>query len=175
MKKILYPTFLFVLVGILCCMIVCRFLYFPLKYKDYIVEYSQEYNVDCGLVASVIRVESGYDPTKVSAKNAQGLMQLLPTTALDMAERLDIDEYDIFEPKDNIQLGTYYLSYLLSIFEDRDTALASYNAGLGNVKGWLQDIRYSIDGVTLKYIPFDETREYVDKVNKFYDYYKLQF
>ena len=174
MKKF-YTIFLLSIVFLICGSIVFRYYYYPLKYEDEIVYCSKKYDVDPGLVASVIRVESSFDPYTVSNKNAKGLMQLLTTTADDMAQRLNIVEYDIFDVKTNIELGTYYLSYLFEIFDDQNTVLASYNAGLGNVKNWLADTRYSTDGKTLKVIPFSETKEYVKKVNKFFEYYKLQF
>ena len=54
----------------------------------------------------------------------------------------------------------------------RDTALAAYNAGMGNVSKWLKNPEYSSDGITLSYIPFKETREYVAKVNDYERTYK---
>ena len=81
------------------------------------------------LVHSVIKVESNYDPQAVSAKGAQGLMQLMPETA----RRFGVA--NAFDPIDNIQGGTRYLRYLLDLYKgDYALALAAYNAGEGAVE-----------------------------------------
>ena len=81
-------------------------------------------------------------------------------------------DYDIADPETSINFGCYYLRHLIDLYKNTDTALAAYNAGMGNVNGWLEDKEYSDDGVTLKYIPFPETRSYVRKVNESWEYYK---
>jgi soluble lytic murein transglycosylase-like protein len=73
-------------------------------------------------------VESNYNPTAVSPKGAQGLMQLIPATA----RRFGVS--DVFDPADNIQGGAKYLRYLLDLYGgDYPLALAAYNAGEGAV------------------------------------------
>jgi soluble lytic murein transglycosylase-like protein len=100
-----------------------------------------------GLVHSVIQVESNYNPKAVSPKGAQGLMQLIPSTA----RRFGVS--DAFDPADNIQGGARYLKYLLGLYKgDESLALAAYNAGEGAVS------RYG--GVP----PYPETQDYVAKV-----------
>ena len=80
------------------------------------------------LVHSVIQVESNYNPLAVSAKGAQGLMQLMPDTA----RRFGVA--NSFDPVDNIQGGTRYLRYLVDLYKgDYNLALAAYNAGEGAV------------------------------------------
>ena len=140
---------------------------YPLKYKNYIISYANEYNVDCALVASMINVESGFDKNAISQKGAKGLMQITDKTAIWLCEKLKegYEPQKLFDAEFNIKLGTYYMSYLLEKFKDTDTALASYNAGEGTVKVWLENKSYSLDGKTLDSIPYKETDEYVKKVH----------
>jgi soluble lytic murein transglycosylase-like protein len=110
---------------------------------------AQQNQLSPRLVHSVIQVESNYDPNAVSPKGAQGLMQLIPSTA----RRFGVT--DVFDPADNIQGGARYLKYLLGLYKgDEALALAAYNAGEGAVS------RYG--GVP----PFPETHAYVAKVRQ---------
>jgi soluble lytic murein transglycosylase-like protein len=96
------------------------------------------------LIHSVIKVESNYNPFAVSSKGAQGLMQLIPSTA----RRFGVS--NVFNPAENIQGGSKYLKYLLDLFGGNSAlALAAYNAGEGAVA------RYG--GVP----PFPETQNYL--------------
>lgn len=138
---------------------------YPVKYIDLIEKYSDEYNLDKYMVMAVISTESKFDKDAVSHKNAKGLMQLREETALWCMEQFDIASKsdDIHAPELNINLGCAYLRYLTDKFENTNTALAAYNAGEGNVSKWLED---SKDEIKLNSIPFDETKKYVDTVNK---------
>jgi len=73
-------------------------------------------------------------------------------------------------PADNIRLGCWYLRYLLDRYENRENALAAYNAGPGNVDKWLADENYAKDG-RLTNIPFGETARYVERVAWAYGIY----
>ena len=87
-----------------------------------------QHSLPPALLHSVIKVESNYNPSAVSRKGAQGLMQLIPSTAL----RFGVS--DVFDPADNIQGGAKYLRYLLDLYHgDYPLALAAYNAGEGAV------------------------------------------
>lgn len=144
---------------------------YPVEYSDYIVKYAQEYDLDPYLVIAVIKQESNFIPDAHS-KYAGGLMQLTEDTANDYAKKLGLSEYDYMEPETNIRLGCFVLSTLISKYQNIDTALAAYNAGGGNVDKWLASSEYSSDGKTLRKIPFNETRYYVEKVNLYVDKYR---
>lgn len=150
---------------------------YPLKYKDYIKEYSREYGIDEAMIFSIIRAESSFNPQAVSRSGALGLMQLMPSTALMLANELNIEGFTtdmLYEPKINIRMGVFYFKKMLEKFGNRETALAAYNAGEGNVSTWLQNAAYSKDGKTLHYIPFKETSDYIKKINKNYKLYKVR-
>lgn len=150
---------------------------YPMKYKDEIVEFSSVYEISPSLVASMINAESRFQSDRVSSAGAVGLMQLLPSTAEWVAEKIgdDYDEKLLYNPKTNIKWGCYYISYLVNHFEDQETAICAYNAGMGNVRTWLSDKRYSSDGKKLEEIPFDETRNYLDKIKKYSKYYAKKY
>jgi hypothetical protein len=116
------------------------------------VSTARRHGLDPELVLAVVSVESAFRPGAVSAKGAQGLMQLMPRTA----ESLGVE--DAFDPEQNLDGGTRHLGFLLSLYEgDVERALAAYNAGEGAVA------RHG--GVP----PYRETREYVKRVLEQYE------
>lgn len=150
---------------------------YSLNYLDEIEKYSQEYKVDPKVVISVMKVESDFNPSAQSHTNAKGLMQIMPDTSKHIAKllKLNPNSIDLNDPETNIQLGTYYLKYLMNNFHNMDTVFAAYNAGFGNVNNWLKDEKYSSDGVSLKNIPAQETKNYVKKVNKAIKAYEVLY
>lgn len=141
------------------------YLYFiPKKYDDIIDRYSTEYNVDRSLVKAVIFKESRFKETAVSSKGAIGLMQLMPSTALWLMNKLKIEDYKIESADNNIRLGTYYLSYLMNLMDsDEEHALLAYNAGPENAKRWVNSEGYSKEDMD-NYVDFNETRKYVREI-----------
>ena len=143
---------------------------YPLIYNDIVVRNSNEYNLDPYLVASIINVESSYDPDAISLKDAKGLMQIGTQTgkwASDVLEIQDYKEEMLFDPEINIKIGTWYLNRLYNEFnQDLDLVLMAYNAGSGNVSKWLNNTEYCKDGINIDNIPFNETKNYVEKVNQ---------
>lgn len=117
-------------------------------YGEIIFREARKNDLSPELVAAMVHTESDFRPTLVSHKTAQGLMQIVPSTAA----LLGVD--DPFDPQKNIAAGTRYFRYLLDRFDDETMALAAYNAGEGNVA------RYG--GIP----PFAETRNYISKVNR---------
>lgn len=125
----------------------------PQTINAFILAAATEHGVDPLLIKAIIKAESNFDPYAVSAKGAQGLMQLMPATAK------DLQVADPFDPLANIAGGTKYLRSLLDSYDgDVALSLAAYNAGPGNVKGAVPDIR--------------ETKFYVSKVIGTYQSYR---
>ncbi|HZG74332.1 MAG TPA: lytic transglycosylase domain-containing protein [Paenibacillus sp.] len=122
-----------------------------------IEEASAKYGVDPALVRAVIRVESGFNPNAESPAGAKGLMQLMDATA----RSLGVD--DSFDPVQNVNGGTRFLSYLLTKYNGNEgVALAAYNAGPGRVDRL--GIRTDADlSMAMSRLP-KETQAYVGKV-----------
>lgn len=109
----------------------------PHEFSDIAKDAAKRHGVDLTLVLGVIQVESSFRPNARSHVGARGLMQLMPKTAASLAEKLNWEDYEITDPEFNIEAGTYYLSYLLKLFDgDERLALAAYNTGQGRVLRW---------------------------------------
>jgi hypothetical protein len=97
---------------------------------------STRYAVPPEMILAVIRIESAFDTNALSNKGAIGLMQLMPSTAQEIAQELRIDwrgEKLLRDPAANIEMGTYYLTKLIGQFNDLSVALAAYNHGPGRI------------------------------------------
>ena len=151
---------------------------FPFKHEEYITQYSNEYNLDPLFVLSVIKAESKFKSDAVSTKDARGLMQITEETGEWIATQMGLKDYStdkLYEEEYNIRMGCWYLNDLEHEFVSQSLVIAAYNAGRGTVNGWLMDTRYSEDGKRLTYIPYEETKNYVDKVNTYYKIYKFLY
>ncbi len=168
MKKKVFVIFSISLVILFLFSLVLNVFVFPKKYKNYVVAYSQEFDLDKALVYAVIKVESDFKHNAVSRSGALGLMQILPSTAKWIAEELDenFSEELMFEPKVNIRFGCFYLRYLFDKFEKTELVICAYNAGEGKVLDWMQNgelVRDKID--------YEETKNYLKKVESYYKVY----
>jgi soluble lytic murein transglycosylase-like protein len=126
-------------------------------FQRHVLAASQTYQVDAALIRAIIMAESSNNPQAVSHRGAQGLMQLMPTTA----KWLGVE--DSFDPALNIDGGVRYLRQLLDRFDgDVSLALAAYNAGSRHVRNY--------GGVP----PFKATRIYIQKVLKYRQYFQKE-
>src|SRR5947209_3893574 len=139
----------------------------PLAYADIIRRQADDKHLDPALIAGVIYAETKFDPRPSSA-GAQGLMQILPGTAEFLARRSGATTFnvsDLATPQVNIAYGSYYLRYLLDHYGGSTMlALAAYNGGEANVDHWVARARARGQHLTIRDIPFPETRAYVEKV-----------
>lgn len=128
--------------------------------------------VEAPLVWAITRQESLFNPQARSASGAQGLMQLMPGTAKEVARKADLPYQPgkIYDGTYNLQLGSHYLSHMVRQFDGSYIlAIASYNAGPGRIRQWLNT--YGHPGKTpeqavdwIERIPYSETRNYVQRV-----------
>ena len=153
----------------LLAVVALRSLYpYPTVYREEIYTAAEAYDLPPSLVYAVIHTESGFAPDVQSSAGAIGLMQVTPPTMewalMRGGEDTPPTAEALADPAFNIDVGCRVLQLLGQSFEEQDTVLAAYNAGMGNVRKWLSDPAYSDDGETLHTIPFAETRNYVQKV-----------
>jgi len=127
------------------------------EYEGIVGQASNQFGVDSSLIKAVIKAESDFDHQAVSNQGAQGLMQLMPDTAVEM------DVEDPFNPEENIFGGTRYLSLLLKRFNNNEKlAIAAYNAGPQRVE------------LNKKVPPIPETEVFVKRVMKYYRLYSAE-
>lgn len=141
---------------------------YPRAWPEAVARWATAYGVDPLLVLAVIREESNFSPTAVSSSDARGLMQLLPSTAKWIAEaKLGelFAEERLTDPDFNIRLGTWYLGYLIRLFDsDVAKAVAAYNGGQGNLERWTAAAKVTRPADLPGALVSSETREYLAKV-----------
>jgi len=142
---------------------------FPKLYWTQLQVHAMENNLDPFLVAALIRQESEFNTSAVSHANAIGLMQLLPSVGKKLAKELKIKGYSTAQltvPNVNLQLGATYFRQMLNKYDGQvEYALAAYNAGANRVEDWrTENYRDIVEFV--ESIPFTETREYVQAIQR---------
>jgi soluble lytic murein transglycosylase len=139
----------------------------PLGDAQIIREQASAKHLDPALIAAVIYAETKFDP-RTSSAGAQGLMQLMPSTALFLAHLsggVSFTTGDLSTPAINVAYGSYYLRYLLDHYGgDEMLAVAAYNAGLANVDSWVAKAGAEGKSLQVEEIPFEQTRAYVQRV-----------
>jgi soluble lytic murein transglycosylase len=160
----------------------------PRPFKEFVETFAEEQGIDSALLYGLLRVESAFVDTAVSTASAQGLAQLMPDTALEMAGRLARQggpDYrnsnpgletsadaapglhygiDLHNPEVSIHLGAFYLRYLADRMENLMTALLAYNGGMGRVRRWREAAPDLPSDLFLETIDIDETRSYGKQV-----------
>lgn len=132
---------------------------------------------------AIARQESGFNPRARSSANAQGLMQVLPTTAKLVAKRngVPFDAKKLYDPIYNVQIGAAELGHAIDNYRGSYIlTFVAYNAGPGRVRDWVErfgDPRDpKIDPIDwVERIPFSETRNYVQRVMENMQVYRVRF
>ena len=138
----------------------------PLAYPDLVTSTARARGLDPLLLMSLMHQESDFDAYAESVAKAKGLTQIIPQTGLEIANKLAVRNFrqeDLFNPKQNLQFGAWYFSQRLQRNTQVARALASYNAGDGNVDTWTLPGRDDPD-VFSEYVPFAETHDYVKRI-----------
>jgi|GEM_PF-1411779 soluble lytic murein transglycosylase len=145
----------------------------PVLHKNIINKYAGLYKCDPLWIMAIIKTESGFLPRAQSPRGALGLMQMLPSTARDIAPEIGVQiqaDDDLKDPDVNLHLGVYYVSKLEQMFSDDENAvLSAYNAGPGITREWLKGKPM----LELDDIAYPETRKFVRNVNRTYGYLKM--
>jgi len=143
---------------------------FPLNHWETIKTEAAKRNVDPYLLASIIRQESGFEPSTVSNAGAVGLMQIMPAEAEQIAARggiAGVTRETLFDPDVNIAVGAAEFSQKLEIMQGRVIpAIAAYNAGETAVNEWVTKTPPDDIDVFVESIPYAETRLYVKTVTR---------
>lgn len=151
---------------------------YPKTYQEIVSTYAEKYNVDENLVFAVIKAESNFDKDAISNRNAIGLMQIMEETAKEVANKYNIQvnsknaKEEILEVQNNINIGTKYLEILLEKYNNKEVAVAAYNAGIGTVDNWIEKGIIKADGSDIENIPYKETNNYVRKILRNYKIYQ---
>ena len=151
---------------------------YPKTYKEAVTIYEEKYNVEENLIFALIKSESNFNPKAISNSNAIGLMQLMEDTAIDVAKKNNIElksenaKEELMDVYTNIEIGTCYLSVLMEKYQNKELALAAYNAGIGTVNAWIESGTIKKDGSDIENVPYKETNNYVRKILRDYKIYE---
>lgn len=141
---------------------------YPLVFDQQILPAARLHDLDPALVYSLVRSESGFAPDARSVAGALGLMQLMPGTGRDVARMLGMrppNRRALLDPDTNVRLGSAYLNTVLNRFGNHEIlATAAYNAGPHRVQRWIPDRDGMQADVWIETIPYNETRNYVQRV-----------
>jgi soluble lytic murein transglycosylase len=151
---------------------------YPAVFPQVVTQQASEHGVSPYLLLGLVRQESFYDPRAISIADAMGLTQVIPSTALGIAEQLEEEDFsnsDLFRPRVSLRFGAYYLGEQIEgLGGDIPAALSAYNGGPGNAAEW-QETGGGDPDVFLESIEFSETRAYVELVLEHYATYRYAY
>lgn len=145
---------------------------YPRPHQNIVSRYANENGISEDSVYALMRQESFFKETATSRSNARGLMQIMPATGRELAQRMGISSYSLYEPETSIRLGTKFLAYLLKSNENElKWASIAYNGGPGNLRKWKKSVYTGDFNHFLEDLPYKESRDYCRiVVSNFYAY-----
>jgi soluble lytic murein transglycosylase len=147
---------------------------YPKLYWDKAKQYGLAFEIDPYLIMALMKTESNFRSSAKSESGAIGLMQIMPETGKWAAEMLGTGAYYdnmLLDPDFNIMIGSWYISNLIKTYGEPAIAIAAYNAGNGNVDRWLADGTWSGQVEQSADVPYEETREFIERVNRAWEAY----
>jgi len=149
-----------------------------IPFASYVHQISSTMDIDPYLILAIMRSESGFNSRALSQAGAQGLMQLMPYTAVRLSRLFDDPDFKLDQlttADTNITYGSLYLSLLLHYYGGHEIpAVAAYNAGPTIVNKWLKECQGCPNDAFVEFIPYGETRNYVKKVMSTFTAFRLQ-
>lgn len=144
-------------------------------FKETTVRYANQAGIDPAWVYGLIRQESRFMLGAQSSVGAQGLMQVMPATAREIASKIGMSTSELYTMDGNIRMGTWYMADAKRRLQNNEVmATAGYNAGPGRARNW--QASSALEGaIYAETIPFNETRDYVKKVMTNATYYASLF
>lgn len=147
---------------------------YPAPFRELTTPYAQQVGIDPAWVYGLIRQESRFMIGARSSVGASGLMQVMPATAREIANKIGMSSNEINTIEGNIRMGTWYMANVRRQLGHEVLATAGYNAGPGRAKRW--QASFPLEGaIYAETIPFDETRTYVKNVMANTTYYAHLF
>lgn len=153
------------------------------RYDDLIKQAAARYDVQPELIKAIVWRESRFQPQKVGSEGERGLMQVTEDAAADWAQAEKIATFtptDLFDPKVNLDAGTWYLKRALTQWAGKDDpvpfALAEFNAGRTRVRRWVNDSKSKETAGAAEFqqtMDFPGTKTYVAGIMSRAQYYKL--
>lgn len=141
---------------------------FPMLYQSTVQQRAKQFDIEAAWIYGILRQESAFVADARSPRGALGLMQLLPGTAKSVASAAKTrytGPADLLQPEKNIHLGSAYLQQVRRLLHQHPVlATAAYNAGPAKVRQWLPDHGAVPVDIWIETIPYDETRDYVERV-----------
>jgi soluble lytic murein transglycosylase len=152
-----------------------RRLYYPLDYQEPIRTWATTNRIPAHVIFGIIRQESAFDTNAQSWAGARGLMQLMPATARELANRagLDYSHDRLSDPSYNVRLGTTYFRQVLGMFDDNlELSLAGYNGGPYRIKRMWREAGESELDRFLEGLNIEESKTYVKRILVLSDSYR---
>jgi len=151
---------------------------YPKAYEKIVMKYAKQLRTPPELIWSIMRAETIYRPDAISPVGARGLMQVMPRTSRKIASMSgeSVEVEDLLQPPVSIKYGSTYLQRLLKKFKGSiPLTAAAYNGGPHRVQAWMSYFGGLDMDEFIEHIPYQETRNYVKKVTKYYAIYNLLY
>lgn len=148
---------------------------YPRPHRGLVASISQNIGIEEDIVYAIMRQESFFKENAISVSNARGLMQIMGPTGREIAKRMNLDSYSLFDPEVSIEMGARFLRYLVSSNGNLQWASIAYNGGPGNLRKWKRNHYHGDFNHFLEELPVKEPRDYCRIVSSnYYNYQNLR-